>query len=402
MKKFLPLLILLAGLAMVAKALLPPRNPGAFDVVGFGRLPVLANGRLKPLDTVARNSLLLLCNSTANSSRSSGFFVTPDGRKLIPTEWLLDVFFRAEQADAYQAIAIDNPDVLSLFALTHEDGLEGRRFAFNQLSKKLGELERQAKLADPIDAPVRSPFQRAVLQLYGNLVHYQQLKHALVMPGHDDFLGELLRFQDGLAPGVTAVRAKQAGQPHDEAAVTAMTAMGENFIAMSESSNLLAIPPDADNADPTAWKSAGTALLETFRRESVNPTALAYAGLAHAWRRNQPEQFNKLTGLYRTGLAHRLAPQLAKCDAEARFNAAAPFNLSMALYVCAFFLAILSWLTWPDSLGKSAFYLVALAWLVATAGIATRMWLEGRPPITNLYSSALFVGWGSVALCLGL
>jgi ABC-type transport system involved in cytochrome c biogenesis permease subunit len=28
------------------------------------------------------------------------------------------------------------------------------------------------------------------------------------------------------------------------------------------------------------------------------------------------------------------------------------------------------------------------------------MWLEGRPPVTNLYSSALFVGWGSVGLCL--
>ena len=32
----------------------------------------------------------------------------------------------------------------------------------------------------------------------------------------------------------------------------------------------------------------------------------------------------------------------------------------------------------------------------------TRMWLESRPPVTNLYSSALFVGWGAVALCLAL
>jgi ABC-type transport system involved in cytochrome c biogenesis permease subunit len=28
------------------------------------------------------------------------------------------------------------------------------------------------------------------------------------------------------------------------------------------------------------------------------------------------------------------------------------------------------------------------------------MWLEDRPPVTNLYSSALFIGWGSVGLCL--
>ena len=36
------------------------------------------------------------------------------------------------------------------------------------------------------------------------------------------------------------------------------------------------------------------------------------------------------------------------------------------------------------------------AWILATLGIATRMWLEGRPPVTNLYSSALFIGWGAV------
>ena len=28
------------------------------------------------------------------------------------------------------------------------------------------------------------------------------------------------------------------------------------------------------------------------------------------------------------------------------------------------------------------------------------MWLEGRPPVTNLYSSAIFIGWGSVGLGL--
>src|SRR6202521_5976728 len=30
------------------------------------------------------------------------------------------------------------------------------------------------------------------------------------------------------------------------------------------------------------------------------------------------------------------------------------------------------------------------------------MYLQGRPPVTNLYSSALLVGWGSVLLCLFL
>ena len=399
---FLPFLALILGVAFVANTLIPPRNPGAFDVVGFGRLPVLANGRIKPIDTIARTSLLQLCNALYNApSQTTHALVTPDGRRLSPIEWLLDVTFRPDQADGYQTFAIDNPDVLSLFGLAHEDGLEGRRFSFNQLHAKLGELERQAKLAEPVESAQRTPFQRSVLQLLENTMQYQRLRHMFVAPGRDDFLGELLRFQDQVASGVAAVRAKQAGQAHDEAAVKAMTDIGERFVEMANASNVLAIPPNHAD-DPNGWKSTGAALLETFQTGEVEPTALAYAGLAHAWRLNQPGQFNQLLGLFRTDLQKHFAPQLAKAAAEARFNAAAPFSTAQTLYVAAFFLAVFSWLVWPDALGRSAFWFTAIAWIVATAGIASRMWLEGRPPVTNLYSSALFVGWVAVAFCLGL
>ena len=48
--------------------------------------------------------------------------------------------------------------------------------------------------------------------------------------------------------------------------------------------------------------------------------------------------------------------------------------------------------------GRLAFRLMTLAFVLTTAGILARMWLEGRPPVTNLYSSALFIGWGSVGV----
>src|SRR6267378_7041662 len=38
------------------------------------------------------------------------------------------------------------------------------------------------------------------------------------------------------------------------------------------------------------------------------------------------------------------------------------------------------------------------AWSVHTTGLIFRMALEGRPPVTNLYSSAIFIGWGAVIL----
>jgi ABC-type transport system involved in cytochrome c biogenesis permease subunit len=169
---------------------------------------------------------------------------------------------------------------------------------------------------------------------------------------------------------------------------------------MEKSSTFLVVPPASASASPGGWRTAGASLLETFQTGQVNPAALAYAGLGHAWRKQQPEQFNKLITLFRADLEKRFAPQMQKASSEARFNAIDPFSLSFTLYAVALFAAMFSWMIWPDSLGRAAFWLVSLAWILATAGIITRMWLEGRPPVTNLYSSALFIGWVAVALCL--
>jgi ABC-type transport system involved in cytochrome c biogenesis permease subunit len=395
MRKIFPLLVLALGALYLASTLRPAANDTDFDFDAFGQLPVLKNGRIKPMDTVARTSLLM----TQGRQRVT----TPDGQTLTPVVWLLDTLFRPELADTYKTFEVVHPDLLTLMGVTPEDGDGKKRFSIAQLTPKLTELQRQAELAQPIDAAVRTPFQKAVVALMQHIVHYQRLKFSLAPPDSTNFLNDLTQFQSGLKAGVEAVRAQQAGQAFDQEAASRTLNMARRFDMMSSAGSLLAIPPDAGNPDPTAWRTSGEALLATFQTGNVNPNALAYAGLAYAWRGQQAEQFNTILKLYTDQMRSRFAEPLVKSDAEVRFNQAAPFGVpSMSLYVLAFLLAVFSWLRWPEALSKAAFYLIALAWVATTAGIATRMWLEGRPPVTNLYSSALFVGWGSVLLCLFL
>jgi len=58
-------------------------------VTAFGRLPVLSEGRMKPLDSVARSTLLVI--------QGRQRVMTPDDRELTPDEWLLDVLFFPER-----------------------------------------------------------------------------------------------------------------------------------------------------------------------------------------------------------------------------------------------------------------------------------------------------------------
>ena len=409
----LPLLALVLALIYVGCSLLPPRNPTSFDTTGFGRLPVLANGRIKPLDTLARSSLLQL--------QARQLIILPDGKsELTPDEWLLDVFFRPEKADLYRTFVIDNVDLLSLIGRTdenlriHYDNVvmqmlaaadfvpnRTRRFSYQEISAFLPAIEAQARLAEPVEDKLRTPFQRSVLQLYENILLYQRLEHTLQVPGATDFLGELLQFQQAMPAGIAAVRAKEAGAAHSEAEAAGMIESGRRYAALAEDTNVLAIPPDSA-AEGATWKTTGQALLESFATGGVDSNVLGYAGLGYAWRQGRSDQFNTILGLYHDELAKHEPAAIKKTAAEVRFNAAEPFYTSLVLYVTAFLIAVFSWLKWPDALGRSAFWLVVVAWALATAGIVARMWLEGRPPVTNLYSSALFIGWGAVALCLVL
>ncbi|MEX2043936.1 MAG: cytochrome C biogenesis protein, partial [Opitutus sp.] len=394
MKRKLSTLVILLAIAAVAVTLRAPRNPAAYDVTGFGVLPALVNGRVKPLDTVARTSLLML--------QGRQRLTAADGRGVTPEEWLLDMLFSPAVADHYSVFEIVHPDMLAMLELRTESGQGGKRFSLHQLLPKIAELDRQAKLADATEAPLRSHFQRAVLQLRNSVALYQRLQHSLSMPGSPDFLDRLARLEAVLPAGTAAVQAARAGQPHDGAHANLMLELARSFSVMDAYGYLHLIPPPHGSPDGTDWKTAGGSWNDALGTGVIDPTAAAYAGIGRAWRMHQPEVFNEQVKQLRGKFDAAMPPVMRRTGIEARFNVAQPFTTSMVMYVLAFLVGVASWLRWPESLTRIAFGLLAIAFVLATAGIVARMWLEGRPPVTNLYSSALFVGWGAVAICVVL
>ena len=94
-----------------------------------------------------------------------------------------------------------------------------------------------------------------------------------------------------------------------------------------------------------------------------------------------------------------MQPESEKGRAEFFFKNLQIFLHAMIIYLCAFMLAIGAMLDnepLAQRLGSHATLGVLsdpLAWVVHTGGLLFRMWLERRPPVTNLYSSAIFIGW---------
>jgi ABC-type transport system involved in cytochrome c biogenesis permease subunit len=382
-KRFLPYILVGCFASSIINSLRPPSREGDFDLNGFGRLPVLNGGRLKPMDTVARISLLVLSGKQT---------VHLDHRTLDALSWLIDVMFQPEKADAYPVFEIDNPDVLGFMGIQQT---QKRRFSFAEIEPHADAIENQASQAEQIKSEQRSRYQTAILDLQNQVVLYQKLQNTLQVAGSENRVQALQDFEQRLDPALKAHLKSPQGT--SELIGSIMKDL-ERYRFLDHVAEFFPLPLPGASSNHGRWTTIGAGMLLRLESNVYHPSVVAYATMSDAWRMGDPIIFNQALHDYQGWLARHVPRDLSMCGSEFIFNYVEPFYQSMIIYLAVFILSFLSWLVWPKTLNKSAFYLLLLAFTVHTTGLLSRMWLQGRPPVTNLYSSAIFVGWVSVLL----
>jgi len=158
--------------------------------------------------------------------------------------------------------------------------------------------------------------------------------------------------------------------------------------------SLYLIPP-AKAGDP--WKPLMTVASESGEPPEITATFLK---TVRAYADERPMDFNAGVATYLSRVAS--VPDTGSVSFEAGFNRFDPFYICKIFYVCIFLLAFISWLGWAKPLWRTGMALVVLAIVVHTFGIISRIYISGRPPVTNLYSAAVFIGWGVVVFSIGM
>jgi ABC-type transport system involved in cytochrome c biogenesis permease subunit len=412
MKRFVPWVVLIVIAGWIGGDWIPPKVAKAdVDLAKFGKIPVLVGGRVKPLDTVARNSLLILQGrQRVSSPEISEPFVSS------PTEWLLDVCFRPERADIYPTFAIDNTELLSLLGKNDDDihinytstskkilavfgfvPSRQRRFAFRDLAPFLKQIDEQATQSEKLEAVQRSAYQSAVLNLRNALVLYQKLKNSVQPEGVSNFETELQNFEASVPGAAKAAVQAQRGENFDRTTLNEVAELVQKYERIAELAYIFAVPPLDQSGD---WHSVGESLLRSIATGEIHPIVWQYARIGDAYRAHDRGMFNQNVDLVANWFAKERPDTAKRASFEFVFNRLQPFSQSMAIYVLAFLLACASWLGWNRTLNRSAFYLLLLALAIHTFGLVSRMYLQERPPVTNLYSSAIFIGWGAVIVSL--
>jgi ABC-type transport system involved in cytochrome c biogenesis permease subunit len=370
-------------LLIMAGSLLATPLFAASPQTGVERIPVVHSGRVKPLDTVARASLLAL-----NEKQT---FKLPDGSKMAAIDWLLTVMYAPVTANAWPVFRVQNHMILGMFGRPGEENIA---LSFQDIEPYLTVVEDEAAKASDVEKQNRNTFQREIVRLQQKLIMYQKLKNTVSVEGHPTFVSDVESYlgnRDTFAR-LAASHSVSAGIVGSDYLPELMRYfrlfrfMGDtaSFLVLNEADKPLAFGDQAldvlNTADRSAYIQAWLDLQKSYVAGDADGIRVASKTLS------TPKQMS--------------ATQLQKIRLEVFLNQKNPLIWAMTLYVLVMILAALGWAYRSGRLSRVVFAGLVMGAVIQTVAIGLRMWLSGRPPVTNLYTSAVFVGWISVLISI--
>jgi ABC-type transport system involved in cytochrome c biogenesis permease subunit len=336
---------------------LPKESEADFHLNAFAHLPVKYEGRKKPIDTLARNLLTIL--SDKQSVRNA------DGEKVSATRWFIDNITGRPEAFDYRVFRIENMDVLSSL------GLEERkrfRYSYREIFPNIGNLDAASRSAFNKSAKQRDLYDKQVIKVANKFYLYQNFMSSFEDP---------------------------SSMPQDELLTTA-----NRYMQLEKYSIPLVIPPNAGNSK---WRPLMSSLLGNHpAMQSMghvgtpDPMAVDFGVMLAAYRAGNVELFNSTLNEYGARVQAESPGAFDKLTFETFYNRLGAFMKSAQLYLLVFVLSCFGWLTRKRGPISAGLTLMICAFIPHTFAIIARCFLSGYPPVTNLYSSAIFIGWAAV------
>ena len=406
--------VVMALWALMGLVRMPKVTSEQPDIYGFGQLPVLLDGRIQPIDSTARNAMQVIRHKSTGVLQIKEGWMGKKPETNPAVEWLLELAAKPDVARTRPVFRIDNEEIKDNLRLARDE----KHFSVNAITAgdNFQRLAREGARIHSKEAELRSPYEKSLKAIADSLMIYQRLGKSFRPQNSVDFAAELNRLKTVFPEGMVAARAHDTGAEHDESKHQEFTSLLDLLFDPSmqegDKSGVMFWPRviPVGNGNQAVWQSLSTNLLTSISTAAAaqsnwqiqfHPATEAYAGMISAYAKNDAATFNAKLNSYREYLrTYGFTTEIGKTRKEFAFNNFDPFYKCEIIYVLAFLLACGGWLTlakWPN---QTAYYLIALSAVIHTSGLIFRMWLEGRPPVTNLYSAAVFVGWGAVILGL--
>ena len=387
-----------------------PPPPRLASVASLRPLTVIEDGRRKPLDSYARNTLLRYSGRERYAGQSA-------------IDWLARVLLTPQETYRDEVFLVDHPEVLEAIGVPSR----GRgRYSFEELRDGAVELEELAALASALPAEERSLVQRDLIRVWNNLVEFSELLSAFgftypdqnaffVTEGAADVLqlpgpGPYSYLDLALRRPLLEERAAAAVSDHGRSGLLSDTdrtllRLVQNLRLWDQQYGSLPLPMiPLLGGDGERWLSPWQALAQPQLAAQVAEELTALRDLQVSYVEERQARFDLAARTFVRAQDQRLGSALPLPDPmlELFYRRVDPLAYVGWAYLLGMALALLALLVsrpLPERAGVGA---LALGFAIHTGGILLRMIISGRPPVTNLYETFVFVAWGAAGAGLYL
>jgi len=370
-------------------------------------IPIHENGRIKPLDTFVRNQLLVIYGKRSIKPKALPEELNSKGLSAI--DWFFDIAINPDEGDKYRVFNISNPEVVASLGLYWDPShLYNRKEILSGLKNQIDYI---TTIQGKPEAEL-TQFDIHMLKVYSNVIQYQTLSYSLscllpliqinhktiaqslsVNPGDKLSYYQLMRKANQLSP----LMERLLNQDKDEwleSDYELQHIMGVlNEIDQDKFARILKIiPPESGNQNEE-WQSPWELMesrmigpnqekllitLESFLKSRIDKDTVKSDSVLAEYENLLSHPFNGLSNLTNVKL-------------ETWTNQANLFYKSIAFYILAFLLLVISWMTKPKLLRRISFACLLSGLAFHFYGILLRIIIMQRPPVSTLYESILFV-----------
>jgi len=370
-----------------------------FDYSFFLKIPVLHEGRVKPIDSFARHYMKAMNKGRIVKDISVG-------------QWLIGILFHEKDELNRKIFNIENPEVVSALGLKW---WKKHRYSYSEISESFGKNREMIGKIVMADRNKLSLEERQFLDIYfahndfTNLLGSISVLFPLMVQSEDIYKSigsdrKYLLYQD-IKDYISTKKEniiELLKNKNNVSSVKSINSKDRELIALvymlrmveqDRFSNLFKVIPPPWKEDKDLWFSPWEILEKGRSNVETKKIFDLWTNLVIAYRDNNSQDFLDISKkIYNKSIF--LSGENAedtRLEIEVFYNELDPFFLSIILYIIVFLLILLSYLISSKFILRMTEVIFFLSLIIHTFGLILRVYIMQRPPVATLFESILFV-----------
>ena len=377
-----------------------------YNELGIQDIPIQESGRIKPLDTFARNNLLSFYGKR-----------TLKHENLSAMEWMVTLFSHTDSAFHKDVFNIDNPEIVYTLNLEWEnnyhkynyreilEGIKDQQEYFSNLALK-PEEELTRKEIDFID-------------IYNKVIIFDELSRSLtcLLPAiriEDEAIAESLninkeeivsyfffirnieKFKILLKNFIDKDREEWT---ESDVSLSSLMLVLQQIEQDSFSKRLKIIPPDPYDEN-ASWVSPWEILIDKKFTNNQRELLFYLENIIHSIINSDQNSAEVAVKKYKETLSKIYDSNTKLLKREVWYNKANLLYIVISLYVMAFLSICISLIFKPATFYNLGYGFISTGCLIHLYAIINRILIMQRPPVSTLYESVIFVGFITVLISI--